>query len=80
MFLGENAAELATGSGKVVLERLREVDTLSLSLLLFLHFRYEGGKLVWILPLRCEDLHLFARLATGVISYKSLYFADLMFV
>ena len=63
MFLGENAAELATGSGKVVLERLREVDTLSL--LLFLHFRYEGGKLVWILPLRCEDLHLFARLATG---------------
>ena len=29
MFLGENAAELATGSGKVVLERLRQVVFLS---------------------------------------------------
>ena len=36
VFLGENAAELATGSGKVVLERLREVDTLSQSLCLSL--------------------------------------------
>ena len=29
VFLGENAAELATGSGKVVLERLRQVFFLS---------------------------------------------------